>query len=123
MKREPGSQRPATRSRAVSFPCLCCFSALSGPPPWRSRSSSARISALSSRSRLVTTASGPLMRLLGEPALDVLDQLGRGRSRTEQLSRAHRVQRVHVFLRDDPAAGDEDVLAPLFLQQREHAWE
>src|SRR3954454_24677443 len=121
MKREPGSQRPATRSRAVSLPCLCCFSALSGPPPWRRRSSSARTSARSSRSGLVTAASGFLMRLLGEPSLDVLDQLGGRRARAEQLARAHGVERVHVFLRDDATAGDQDVVAPLLFEQRKDA--
>src|SRR5215218_7249562 len=103
MKRAPWSHSPATRSRAVSFPCLCCFSAFSGPPPWRRRSSSARISALSSRSRLVTGASGFLMRLLGEPVLDVLDQLGGRGAGPEQLAGTHCVEGVHVLLRDDPA--------------------
>src|SRR4051812_18848159 len=115
MKRAAGSHSPATRSRAVSLPCLCCFSALSGPPPCRRRSSSARTSALSSRSRLVTAASGLLMRLLGEPFLDVLDQLRGRRTGPEELPGAHRVQGVHVFLRDDAAAGDQDVVAALRL--------
>src|SRR5471030_520825 len=104
MNRAPGSQSPATRSRAVSFPCVCCLSIFSWPPPRRRRCSSVRSSALNSRSRLVTGASGFLMRLLlREPALDVIDQLGGGRSRSEQSAGAHRLEGLDVFFGEDAA--------------------
>src|SRR5690242_18176830 len=119
-KREPTSHSRSTRSRAVSFPCACCFSMRSGPPPWRRRASSARSSSLSSRSRLVVTwRSRFLGRVLGEPRLDVLDELRRRRARPEELSRAHRLERVHVLPRDDAPSRDEDVAAPFRAQQLE----
>src|SRR5215218_8512996 len=124
MNRAPSSQRRATRSRAVSFPCLCWRSIFSGPPPWRRRSSSARSSLLSSRSRLVLTwRSRFLRRALGEPRLDVLDEVGGGRARAEQLARAHHLKRVHVLAWNDPAARDQDVTAPFGAEQLEHTRE
>src|SRR2546423_15187687 len=116
MKREPGSHKPVTRSRAVSFPCLCCFSIFSAPPPWRRRASRACSSVLSARSRLVTAASGFLMRLLGEPCADVVDEIRGRRARAEQLAGSHRLQRIHVFLRDDTSPRDQDVVATLLLE-------
>src|SRR3954447_21752696 len=97
------------RSRAVSFPCACCFSILAAPPPSRRRASSERSSPLSSRRRLVLTPpSRFLLRLLGEPRLDVAHEVGGRRAGTEQSPGAHRVQRIHVFFGDDPTARDEN---------------
>src|ERR687883_296792 len=53
---------------------MCCRSIFSGPPPWRSRASSCRTSSESCRRREVT--SDALLLALGEPPLDVVDQLG-----------------------------------------------
>src|SRR5215213_11880409 len=124
MNRAPSSHSRATRSRAVSLPCLCWRSILSGPPPPRSRSSRARSSLLSSRSRLVLTwRSRFLRRALGEPRLDVVDEVGGRRARAEQLARAHRLERVHVLARNDSAARDQDVTAPFGAEQLEHTRE
>src|SRR5215217_277293 len=123
-KRSPESQRRVTRSRAVSFPCECCFSIFSAPPPSRRRSSSARSSVLSSRRRLVLTRrSRFLLRLLGEPRLDVAHEVGGGRAGSEQRARPHRVQGVHVLPRDDAPTRHEDVAAALRAEQLEHARE
>src|SRR5689334_23655682 len=99
------------RSRAVSFPWECCFSILSAPPPSRSRASSLRASAASVRNRSLT--SGFLALALDEPLLDVIDQVRRGGAGAEELPDAELLQLLDVFLRQDPAAGDQHVVAPL----------
>src|SRR5690349_8152334 len=103
----PSSQSLVTRSRADSFPCAWSLATFAEPPPWRRRSSSARTSALSSRSRVVTAESGFLAGALGEPGADVVHQLAGRRARPEQLANPHRLERLHVLARDDPAPGDE----------------
>src|SRR5512141_3137249 len=103
------------RSRAVSFPCACCLSILSAPPPSRSRASSSRASAASFRNRSLT--SGFLTLALDEPLLDVVDQVGGGSARAEQLADAELLQLLDVLLREDPATGDQDVVAPLLAEQ------
>ena len=50
-----------------------------------------------------------------------VDELGRRRAGAEQLAGPARLERVHVFLGNDSAAGDEDVVASLLAQQIEHA--
>ena len=112
-----------TRSRAVSLPCLCCRDAFSGPPPSRSRASSSRVAALSSRSREVTLPARAALRAVSEPVLDVLHEVGGGSAGAKELSDALRLQYLHVFLGDDAAAGHEDVAAPLGLQQLDDARE
>src|SRR5271170_6497518 len=100
------------RSRAVSFPLACCLAIFSAPPPWRMRSSSARTSSLSVRSRLT----GRLYRLplpLGEPLPDVLDQLSGRCAGAKEPAHPQLAERVHVLFRDDPAARQQDVVAPL----------
>src|SRR5690242_10619802 len=117
-KRDSGSQRRVMRSRAVSFPCLCCRAILSAPPPSLSFSSSSRTSALNSRSRV--TGSRFLPFAFGEPAADVVDQRCRRCSGTEQLTDPARAQRVHVFFRNDAATRDENVVAPLLVKELAH---
>src|SRR5690348_15160203 len=106
MKRAPESHSRSTRSRADSLPWACSFSIFAAPPPSRRRSSSARTSALSARSRVVTALSGFLARPFGEPGADVVDQVAGRRAGTEELSCAHRLEGVHVLARDDAAARD-----------------
>ena len=58
-----------------------------------------------------------------EPRADVIDEIGRRRSGAEQLARTETLELVHVFLRDDSAAGDQHVVAAGFAEQVEHARE
>ena len=116
---EPGRTRveqPLARARArVSLPCLCCCAMRVRAAALRAgASSSARTSSLSSRSRL--TGGGHAFAAADCSANHVSMysiEVGRGRAGPEQLADALLLQRVHVFLRDDAAAGDQDVVAAL----------
>src|SRR5665647_636574 len=125
MKRESTSQSFAMRSRADNFPCEWSLAILSAPPPCLSFASSSRTSALSSRRRDVTSGArlrGVLAFAGGEPILDVVDQLSRRRTWPEQPADALCLERVHVFARNDAAAGDEDVVASLGFDELSHTW-
>src|SRR5687768_16574193 len=73
-KKEPGSRRSSTRSRAVSFPSACWRAVRSGPPPARLRARRASRSAMRF-STVKRTASEDYPALLGELPSDPAQEL------------------------------------------------
>src|SRR5512140_381107 len=111
--KEPGSPRSSTRSRAVSFPALCCFSRRSAPPP--SRDFSLRASSVASRSSIDRVMRLPLQRdllLVGEHLLRLPEHLRVVDSRAADRRRVLREDFLHFVVQGALAVAvlDEDGL-------------
>src|SRR5579885_1896394 len=68
------------------------------------------------RTRLIRSAGSPLRANLERP-VQVLDDLGERRARTEHAVHARLLELGDVLVGDDAAAEDEDVLGPLLAQE------